>query len=97
MREKVSDKIKDTTEDENVFSSQDMINDARARRYQKGKLFKCDHCDFKSTSQTLSKRHQQSVHKEVIHACDQCIMRINGGSRGHSFIAKNLPNHTIFY
>mgnify|MGYP003324695666 CR=1 FL=1 len=72
IREKASDKNKDATEDENVFSSQDMINDARARRYQKGKTYKCDHCDFKSTSQTLSKRHQQSVHKEVLHACDQC-------------------------
>ena len=41
MREKVSesDTNKDTTEDENVFSSQDMINDARARRNQKGKTY----------------------------------------------------------
>ena len=27
----------------------------------------------------------------------QCTMRINGWSRGHSYIARNLPNRAISY
>ena len=45
-------------------SSQAMIKDARARRETNSKQFKCEQCDFKSSSITLLSRHKTSVHEE---------------------------------
>ena len=50
--------------DASNISSQDMINDARARRNNKNKNFNCDQCDFETSSKTLLKRHQKSDHEQ---------------------------------
>ena len=49
-------------ENEDPISTQEMISDARARRIQKNCMFKCDICDFKSTSKTLLKKHEIAIH-----------------------------------
>ena len=76
MREKESknsnNENKDTTESEDIHSTQSMINDARARRHQKEKINQCKKCDFKSGSETLMKRHLQLNHKEAQYPCGKC-------------------------
>ena len=59
-------------EEENNFSTQNFINDARARRHKGVKTFQCDLCEFKSGSVTLMDRHRESIHKELGNTCNQC-------------------------
>ena len=51
------------TEDETEISTQEMISDARARRENRVKDFQCKNCEFKSSSNTLVKRHTQKIHE----------------------------------
>ena len=48
---------------EESISTQEMINDSRARRLQKKNVFNCEKCEFKSGSETLIKRHMETNHK----------------------------------
>ena len=58
--------------EEDISSTQNMIKDARARRNQKDKIFKCEICEFKSGSKTLMNRHKESIHKETRYQCEHC-------------------------
>ena len=54
--------IDETTE--SIISTQEMIQDARARRDNKVKEFQCDKCKYKSSSKTLIKNHYSVSHNE---------------------------------
>ena len=54
----------DNHEDDEGFSSQEIICDARTRRALGNKELACDHCDYKTRSATLLKRHNDSMHTE---------------------------------
>ena len=43
---------------------QEITCDARTRRALGNKDLACDHCDYKTRSATLLKRHNDSIHKE---------------------------------
>ena len=49
--------------DEDI-STQEMINEARARRHCSTKEFTCENCSYKSGSETLVKRHSEKEHIE---------------------------------
>ena len=50
--------------DQDIITSQNMIEDARARRSNKNKSFNCGQCDYKTKSKTLLKKHQVTVHEQ---------------------------------
>ena len=56
--------IESGNEMDNILSTQEMINDSRARREKKQKLFKCELCEFTSGSETLIERHTETTHYE---------------------------------
>ena len=69
-------------QDEDITSTQNMINDSRARKDQKGKASKCENCDFKTTSVTILKQHVKRVHlvkttnsKRIY--CNKCDKKFN--------------------
>ena len=89
MRNNNENSIENTTEKENeeninqtkenedpILSTQEMISDARARRIQKNSIFKCDMCDFKSTSKTLLKNHKTAIHEEKQYPCNICEIQL---------------------
>ena len=47
------------------ISTQEMIQDSRARREQKIIQFTCEQCGFRSGSETLLKRHKDLNHNEI--------------------------------
>ena len=72
--EKKKDKIidEDYIENDDILNTQNMIDDAVARRNEKVKLFTCDICNFQSGSKTLLHRHMQSRHEKNKYECDEC-------------------------
>ena len=60
-----------------ILSTQNLINDARTRRKLNKNMFQCNICEFKSGSETLLKRHTESMHKQNRHPCDQCDYKAN--------------------
>ena len=64
-------------EDELNISSQEMIEDARARRKIREKHLQCPDCEYKTRSQTMLKRHVQDTHVEKMNASnDLSIARV---------------------
>ena len=49
-------------DEEISISTQEMIQDARERREKKMTVFKCEQCDYSSSSKTLLKRHMSHNH-----------------------------------
>ena len=47
-----------------ILSTQEIIENARARRQQKSNQFSCEQCGYKSTSKTLFNNHIKTYHKE---------------------------------
>merc|ERR1712096_97748 len=58
------DSQEDTEDNNEVYSTQEMIFDARARRTTKTNTFHCENCEFKSSSKTLLNKHIESIHNE---------------------------------
>ena len=54
-----------------ILSTQEMIDDSRERRSTRLQEFTCDHCEYRSSSKTLLKRHGETYHKPV-YPCNQC-------------------------
>ena len=72
-KQKQNEDIEDILEvNDDITSTQNLINDARARRQQKVQIFNCDMCDFRSGSETLVKRHKESIHQDNSHPCNHC-------------------------
>ena len=59
------------TEEDDVVSSQEMIEDARTRRALGSKSLHCDHCDLETRSTMFLKRHMRIKHAEYIQ-CEHC-------------------------
>ena len=60
--ESVHDRVNDTIED--VCSTQNMIEDARARK--KGqKIQQCDQCEYKTGSNAMLRVHKRTKHKDI--------------------------------
>ena len=98
MRERANDvtkQKKNTEEDDNSLSSQEMINDARERRLHKEKVIQCDQCDYKSASKTLVMRHQKAAHFASDYSFDQCeyMARTKGSLASH----KQTVHNTISF
>ena len=58
--------LNDITHNQNeddTISSQDMVDDARARRQNKNAKFSCDNCEYSTRSVSLLKKHKNNIHK----------------------------------
>ena len=62
-----NDEITNENENKNetcIISTQEMIDDARARRNLQTSNMKCDQCNFKTGSKTLLQRHSKESHEK---------------------------------
>ena len=62
----------ETDDNDDILSTQNMIDDARARRHQKVKEFNCEMCEFRSGSEILRNRHKKAAHEEISYECNMC-------------------------
>ena len=60
---KTNEELTKTNEEEDITSTQNMINDSRARRELKGKSNECDKCDYKTGSISLLRQHVKQCSK----------------------------------
>ena len=68
------------TTDEDITSTQNMINDSRERRKANGKEIKCNVCDYKTGSMALLKAHKKNCQNQSNITlnefnCDKCDYR----------------------
>ena len=62
MRKESEQKEKET---DYSLSTQEMIEDARARRKLRDQPLKCDQCTYTSTSITYLNKHKENVHDQI--------------------------------
>ena len=66
-----------------IISTQEMIEDARARRQFNTQEFQCEKCDYKSGSKTLLKKHNTESHETTMRkrfSCESCPFKTTNES-----------------
>ena len=79
--------------EDDVTSIQNIIEDSRARKQEKGKDLQCETCDFKTKSVTLLKQHMTKYHQNKITNsrriyCNKCDKKFNKESTYEAHMRK---------
>ena len=82
--------------DDQIFSTQNMIEDARARRQYGVKEFNCEQCEFKSSSKTLMHNHIRNSH-ESENKCDNDEEKVENTNQNKLNIRKRFSCETCAF